>query len=485
MAQTQKGPAGIDPEVRKQDSLLVLSSAARERRRSYISSKTEDLRQLCEKRKLDLKETHASRRDLIKTLEDDDDGRKVFVKGNVFEAFYLTIIFLNALAIGFQIDNPDALKVGDWLLLNFTFFSLFVAEIIIKVAALGWSQYAADPWHQFDLVVTFLVAMQMASTYSLLEKSVYDTWNQYIAGDFIQILRLCRLFRLARFFKELGMLIESFFRSIKALFWIGVLLLIWFYLAACVATVFIGKRERWPLEDKAEIEELRHRFSSIPLSMFALFEVMTLEGWTDYVRPLLHTRVHIVFFFIAFIFITAFFMLNLITAVVVDRTVAAQEAADEGVTKEHQLQRVARIDLIITLLQSENSNPTNEDVISLSDFDDAIQQSETQEVLTELGWTKAYMDSMFAMVDHEGSKMGSLSALRKLLVISDEPLDTANYVRFQMNLAQKLDYQEKLMLTVLNALEVAMDTELELPESLQGVMKRNSLLKSPPHHASK
>merc|ERR1719311_724807 len=121
------------------------------------------------------------------------------------------------------------------------------------------------------------------------------------------------------------MLIQSFLDSIKALFWILVLLIIWFYMCACVATIFIGRREFLPSEDQEAIKELREKFSSIPLSMFALFEVMTLEGWVDYVRPLLASRADMVILFLFFIFVSSFFLLNLVTAVVVDRTLEAQQ----------------------------------------------------------------------------------------------------------------------------------------------------------------
>merc|ERR1719473_1844815 len=117
--------------------------------------------------------------------------------------------------------------------------------------------------------------------------------------------------------------------SLKALLWIFILAAIWYFLCACVATVFIGRREWLPNEkgdgvSKEVIAELRDRFKTIWLSMFALFEVMTLEGWTDYVRPMLASRPDMVLFFLTFIFVSAFFLLNLVTAVVVDRTLEAQ-----------------------------------------------------------------------------------------------------------------------------------------------------------------
>merc|ERR1719401_947546 len=100
------------------------------------------------------------------------------------------------------------------------------------MTVLGWVKFSVDPWNVFDVVVTLLVTLQMSATYSAFGADVYSRVSQVIAADFVQILRLCRLFRLARFVRELGMLIQSFLMSIRALSWIVTLLLLWFYLSA-------------------------------------------------------------------------------------------------------------------------------------------------------------------------------------------------------------------------------------------------------------
>merc|ERR1719240_2054734 len=81
-----------------------------------------------------------------------------------------------------------------------------------------------------------------------------------------------------------------------------------------------------PDGDVPNAAELRDKFSSIPMSVYSLFEVMTLEGMTEVTRPLLEHRPWMIVFFLLFIVVSAFFLMNLITAVIVDKTVEAQEA---------------------------------------------------------------------------------------------------------------------------------------------------------------
>merc|ERR1719161_1144227 len=90
-------------------------------------------------------------------------------------------------------------------------------------------------------------------------------------------------------------------------------------------------RKQWMSDSSSpQAGELRKAFNNIPMSMYTLFEVMTLEGWTDVVRPLLGNRPAMIIFFMFFVFVSAFFLLNLVTAVVVDRTMASQAQSEDS-----------------------------------------------------------------------------------------------------------------------------------------------------------
>jgi voltage-gated sodium channel len=243
------------------------------------------------------------------------DSMRAWIESRWYEPLMATIVIMNAVSIGLQIDYPAFFTPGEWLLVGFCFFVIFLTEVVFKLVAYG-TVYFRDPWNVFDFVVTIMVGIELAATYSMVDHRLYEEWSKYVSGDMLQILRLFRLLRLARVFKELGVLIQSFLMSLKALLWIFVLAGMWYFLCACVATVFIGRKEWLPNEkgdgvDRETIAELRARFQTIGLSLFALFEVMTLEGWTDYVRPMLASRLDMVVFFLTFIFVSTFFLLNL------------------------------------------------------------------------------------------------------------------------------------------------------------------------------
>lgn len=431
---------------------------------AYLEYPKRDLLELARRRQIHI-EHGASKADIIESLKENEHGAKHWIEDCwEYEIFWLVVVVCNAFFIGLEIDYNWILSEWQWYAVNCTFVALFTFECIFKAWQLGLKKYLKGGWNQFDLIVTTLALVQLAAALDakLNEKNfhaVYGHIQQMVSAESVQILRLFRLARLARIFRTPKVLIAAFLTSVKALAWILLLLGVWLYLCACFTTLFIGKRGVQDGEDAEEIQELRARFATIGMSMFALFEVMTLEGWTDYVRPFLHTRYHLVWFFLMFIFIAAFFILNLITAVVVDRTVAAQQEMEESESKNDESIRSANIHLIYNILRNWNKDAPDPDVIDEKHFEACLDKVDGDRELREamsspqVKWNQEYMTSMFRLLDHDGNGKVSLKGYLKLLEMSHQPLDVSNYIRFQVNMAQRLDFQERLICTVIDAMD--------------------------------
>ncbi len=108
-----------------------------------------------------------------------------------------------------------------------------------------------------------------------------------------------------------------------------------FYIAAVMATKLFG----------ASFPQF---FGSLSVTAFTLFQIMTLEGWSgEIVRPVMEVYPYAWAFFVPFILITTFAVLNLIVGLVVN---SMQEAAEEGQREEKQafeakvLERLAEIE---------------------------------------------------------------------------------------------------------------------------------------------
>ena len=111
-------------------------------------------------------------------------------------------------------------------------------------------------------------------------------------------------------------MVEALARSLPGLGSIGLLLLVFFYVFAVVATkLFGGDFPQW--------------FGTLWLSMFSLFEIMTLEGWADVAREVMSVHAAAWLFFLSFILLATFTVLNLFIGLIV-KAMDEPAASDDG-----------------------------------------------------------------------------------------------------------------------------------------------------------
>lgn len=401
-----------------------------------------------------------------------DKLRQVF-DSSQYELTMCCAIVLNAVVIGLQIDYRESLPLGGWFCVNLIFFLIFFVEAVLKIFAFGVRTYFADKWNVYDFIVTFACFIEMVASYTFFfsSTSFYKGWKHYVSGDMVQIARLIRLGKLSYYFTEVKILFGAFFTSLRALGWIFMGAIIVFYIAACIVTVFLGRRQFHKANGDPDAREIRERFSTIPMSMFALFEIMTLEGWVDYVRPLLQTRPEFVFFFLIFIFISTFFLLNLVTSVVVDRTLAEQDKSDEKQEKSRSAKKLADTKEVIRVFRNLNRG---RDLVNKDNLVAWAQGDAAKSLMKSVGENEAFVSTMFELLDHDEDGEISLDALQSLWIAYEEPLDTHNFLRFHINIERRMEYLERLTVTALQVLEKTSGRTLHLPSEI--TMKTASFL---------
>merc|ERR1719421_445828 len=173
---------------------------------------------------------------------------------------------------------------------------------------------------------------------------------------------------------------------------------------------------------------------------------MTLEGWTDVVRPLVKYRPMLVVAFIVFIFISAFFLLNLVTAVVVDRTLLSQQ---EDQLSKHAAEEDGRESQIFDLRSELLKRNHGEDMCTRSNIQTWLQEPGIQAQLHRLDWDPSLAEAALAIIDRGNTGSVSLRSLSQLLGNTARPLDTMALLRMQAYMAQRLEAQEKLLTEML------------------------------------
>jgi len=377
---------------------------------------------------------------------------QLFLSWN-YEVGMMLVVIISALLIAVQIDYPHIMPGYAWWTVNLVIWSVFVIEAIVKLYAYGTKAYFQNGWNVFDFTITIACGIEIAASWyaGFQDSAVYKRWSSNVPRDFIEVARLFRLLRLARLFKQINVLVKSFYRSLQALCWIALLAFLWFYLCACICTVFLGHHQFLAAHGDDDIREIRDRFSTVGMSLFGLFEIMTLEGWTDYARPLLHTNYWPwVLFFLFFIFVASFFFLNLITAVVVDRTLAAQDEEDIDSEATIKARRKECATEFVKMIRELNDD---KDLVKIDDLLEWSKSDFAEKLLCHVDEDHHFIGSMVLLLDHTKTGYISASQLESFWLAYEQPLNTQNFLRFHLSLAQRVEFQDRMLVTILHSLE--------------------------------
>ena len=251
----------------------------------------------------------------------------------------MLLIVINAVILGLE-TVPVAMQNYGSILLAIDHFILgvFVIEILLRIYAHRLA-FFRDPWSLFDFVVVAIALVPASGPLAVL-----------------RALRILRVLRLLTLVPSMRRVVGALLGSIPGLSSIALVLLLIYYVFAVIAT-------------KLFAEHFPQWFGSIGESLYSLFQIMTLESWSmGIVRPVMVEYPYAWIFFIIFILIATFTMLNLFIAIIVnamqsfteqenrERKVALDETRDHIEADLHRELAALRSE-IAELRQLLKSNP--------------------------------------------------------------------------------------------------------------------------------
>ena len=180
----------------------------------------------------------------------------------------------------------------------------FTVEIGLKIW-LYRGRFFRDPWSIFDFVIVSIAWLPSSGPLSVL-----------------RALRIVRALRLLSIVPQMRTVIGALFRALPGMGSVIAVLALVFYVAAVMATkLFAADFPEW--------------FGSIGASMYSLFQIMTLESWSmGIVRPVMEQHPYAWLFFVPFIIVTSFAVLNLFIALIVNSMQTMQVETNENVKAE-------------------------------------------------------------------------------------------------------------------------------------------------------
>ena len=213
----------------------------------------------------------------------------------------LLLIVINAAILGMQTSPSLVASWGELLrVVDVLILGVFVVEIAARIYV-HRAAFFRDPWSLFDFTVVAIALAPASGPFSVL-----------------RALRVLRVMRMVTMVPSMRRVVGALLSAIPGLGSIAMVLALVFYVSAVIATGLFG----------AEFPEW---FGNLGRSIYTLFQVMTLESWSmGIVRPLMDVFPYAWVFFIPFILIATFTMLNLFIAIIVNAMQTVTDADHEA-----------------------------------------------------------------------------------------------------------------------------------------------------------
>ena len=254
-------------------------------------------------------------------------------EASVFEYFIIGVIIFNGVLLGASTIPTIEDRFGDAIVtLNYVALGIFIAEALIKMVASKpiFGGYFRDGWNVFDFLVIVFALIPFT-------------------GEFAQVARLARLLRVVRLIttvRDLRLIVAALVRSIPSVGHVMMLMGIIMYIYSIMGYHLFSQHdpENW---------------GSLGKSVLTLFNIITLEGWTEIMATAMELYPLSWIYFVSYVVIATFVVINLFIAIIINnldeakldrlrdiqRPVSREELlAEIRATQESLLRLEARLD---------------------------------------------------------------------------------------------------------------------------------------------
>ncbi|MGS4983406.1 voltage-gated sodium channel [Pseudosulfitobacter pseudonitzschiae] len=235
--------------------------------------------------------------------------------------FILGVILFNAVILGLETSDQAMAAAGPLIkTLDTLCLAIFVVEIALKIYGRGLDFFRRG-WSVFDFVIVAISLIPATQGLSVLRA--------------MRILRLLRVISVA---PSLRRVVDGLVNALPGVGSVFLLMGVIFYIGAVMATKLFGAAfPDW--------------FGTLARSGYSLFQIMTLESWSmGIVRPVMEVYPYSWTFFIPFIMVTTFAVVNLLVGLIVN---SMQDAHNEETNektdtyRDEVLQRLLEIEALI------------------------------------------------------------------------------------------------------------------------------------------
>jgi voltage-gated sodium channel len=231
--------------------------------------------------------------------------------------FIIGVIILNAVVLGMETSTVVMESYGTVILaIDRICLAIFVAELLAKLVAYRL-RFFRDGWNVFDFVIVAIALVPSGQGLSVL-----------------RALRILRVLRVISATPRLRRVVEGFITALPGMGSVFLLMSLIFYIGAVMATkLFSASFPEW--------------FGDLGRSAYSLFQIMTLESWSmGIVRPVMEVYPYAWAFFVPFIMVTTFAVVNLLVGLIVNSMQDAHSEEANTATDAYRDQVLKRLEAI-------------------------------------------------------------------------------------------------------------------------------------------
>ncbi len=225
-----------------------------------------------------------------------------------FRYSVITLIIINAIILGILTyhEHMDPALVSTLDTIDHAITYIFAAEILLKLVAYR-HHFFRSGWNIFDFLIVGV---------AMIPSSFVPGSHEF---TILRAMRVLRILRLLQFVPVLRRITEALLKALPDMGAVVAILALFVYVGAVMATYMFGQ------SDNPEVAQL---FGDLPSSAYTMFQVMTLDGWRfEVVQKVLDDGYPYAWiFFLSFIFLASFAVLNLFIALIVDALQQEQNA---------------------------------------------------------------------------------------------------------------------------------------------------------------
>ena len=209
-----------------------------------------------------------------------------------FEYFIIAVIIFNGALLGVGTAPALADRYGDWIeLASQIALGVFIAEALLKMfaaspRALG---YFKDGWNVFDFLVIVFALIPATGQFAMIAR----------------LARLLRVLRLISTIKDLRLIVAALVRSIPSVGHVMMLMGIIVYIYAIMGYHLFHETDP-------------DNWGSLGAALLTLFNIITLEGWTDIMYAAMERHPLAWIYFVSFVIVGTFVVINLFIAIIIN-----------------------------------------------------------------------------------------------------------------------------------------------------------------------